>query len=213
MLMMLMIRLMTMMMMMTIIIIIIISRIPDQNGVSQAWYIVEIHHSGREASNYHHYHYHWQVYYWYYFYHHYHHHHYYKSHSSCSPANYKLSGYCFVIHKSLSNKCFTPTQDRLTGLVVKASTSGAEDPGFKSCLRRDFSGLSQTSGLKIDTPVATLPGTWHYRVNTGTGQPGVSILWMGEVESWICHFYLIVAARKTVWADPSLRYSSMLLGR
>ena len=27
-----------------------ISRVPDQNGVSQAWYIVEIHYSGRESS-------------------------------------------------------------------------------------------------------------------------------------------------------------------
>ena len=27
-----------------------ISRVPDQNGVSQAWYIVEIHHSGRKPS-------------------------------------------------------------------------------------------------------------------------------------------------------------------
>ena len=27
-----------------------ITRVPDQNGVSQAWYIVEIHHSGREPS-------------------------------------------------------------------------------------------------------------------------------------------------------------------
>ena len=27
-----------------------------------------------------------------------------------------------------------------------------------------------------DTSVATLPGTWCYRVSTGTGQPGVSIL-------------------------------------
>ena len=26
------------------------SRVPDQNGVSQAWYIVEIHHSGQEPS-------------------------------------------------------------------------------------------------------------------------------------------------------------------
>ena len=28
--------------------------------------------------------------------------------------------------------------DRLAGLVVKASVSGAEDPGFESRLRRDF---------------------------------------------------------------------------
>ena len=66
--------------------------------------------------------------------------------------------------------------DRLGGLVVKASASGAEDPGFESRLRRDFSGSSHTSDLKIGTPVTTLPGAWHYRVSTGTGRPGVSIL-------------------------------------
>ena len=60
--------------------------------------------------------------------------------------------------------------------MVKASVSGAEDPGFESCLRRDFFGSSHTSDLKIGTPVATLPGAWRYRVNAGTGWPGVSIL-------------------------------------
>ena len=103
--------------------------------------------------------------------------------------------------------------NRFVGLVVKASASGAEDPGFKSHLRRDFSGSSHTSDLKIGTPVATLPGAWHYRVSAGTSRPDVSILWLGEVESLICNFYLSVAARKIVWADPSLRYTSMLLGR
>ena len=97
------------------------------------------------------------------------------------------------------------------GLVIKASASGAEDPGFKSRLRRDFSGSSHTSDLKIGTPVATLPGAWYYRVSAGTGWPGVSIL--GEMESSICNFYLSVAARKIVCTDPSLRYTSMLLGR
>ena len=33
------------------------------------------------------------------------------------------------------------------------------------------------------------------------------------MESLICNFYLSVAARKIVWADPSLRYTRMLLGR
>ena len=66
--------------------------------------------------------------------------------------------------------------DRLVGLVVKASALGAEDPGFESRLRRDFSGSSHTSDLKIGTPVATLPGPWHYRVSVGTGLPSVSIL-------------------------------------
>ena len=74
--------------------------------------------------------------------------------------------------------------DRLIGLVVKASALRVEDPGFKSCLCRDFSGLSHTSDLKIGTPVATLPGAWRYRVSAGTGWPGVSILWLGEMKIW-----------------------------
>ena len=82
--------------------------------------------------------------------------------------------------------------------MVKASASRAEDPGFESRLRRDFLGSSHTSDLKIGTPVATLPGAWCYRVSAGTGQPGVSILGLGEVESWICNFYLSVAAHKIV---------------
>ena len=68
-----------------------------------------------------------------------------------------------------------PYKPRVVGLVVKASASGAEVPEFESRLRRDFSGSSH-SDLKIGTPVATLPGAWHYRVSAGTGRPGVSIL-------------------------------------
>ena len=71
---------------------------------------------------------------------------------------------------------FSRNPYRVVGLVVKASASGTEDPGIKSCLRRDFSGSSHTNDLKISTPVDTLPGAWHYRVSAGTGQPGVSIL-------------------------------------
>ena len=37
---------------------------------------------------------------------------------------------------------------RLVGLVVKASTSGAEDPGFEPLLRRDFSGVELYQSLK-----------------------------------------------------------------
>ena len=95
----------------------------------------------------------------------------------------------------------------------KASASRAEDPRFESRLQRIFSGSSHTSDLKIVTPVATLPGAWRYRVSTGTGRPGVSILWLGEVEHLIWNFYLSVAAHKLVWADPSLRYTGLLLGR
>ena len=60
--------------------------------------------------------------------------------------------------------------------MVKASASRAEDPGFESRVRRDFSGSSHTSDLKIGTPVATLSGAWRYRVSAGTGRPSVSIL-------------------------------------
>ena len=77
--------------------------------------------------------------------------------------------------------------DRLVGLVVKASGSGAEDPGFDSCLRRDFfPGSNHTSDLNNGTSVATPPGAWHYRISAGICLPGVSILWLGEVESLIC---------------------------
>ena len=48
--------------------------------------------------------------------------------------------------------------ERLFGLVVKASASGAKGPEFECRLRRDFSGSSHISDLKIGTPVATLPG-------------------------------------------------------
>ena len=61
--------------------------------------------------------------------------------------------------------------DRLVDLVVKASASRAEDPGFESRLRRDISSSGHISGLKIDTQVATLPGAWQYRVSAGLFGP------------------------------------------
>ena len=76
---------------------------------------------------------------------------------------------------------FSPRANHLVGLVVKALASRAEDPGFQSRLRRDFSGSSHTSDLKIGTLVATLPGAWRYRVSAVTGRPGVSIQGLGEM--------------------------------
>ena len=102
---------------------------------------------------------------------------------------------------------------RLVGLVVRRPPRERKVPGSNPTCAGIFSGSSHTSDFKIGTPVATLPGAWRYRVSTGTGRPGVSILWLGEVERWISNFYLSVAARKIVWADPSLRYTSMLLRR
>ena len=61
--------------------------------------------------------------------------------------------------------------------MVKTSARGAKDLEFDSRLRcEDFSGSSYTGDLKISTPVATLPGTWLYRVGAGTGWPCVSML-------------------------------------
>ena len=59
-----------------------------------------------------------------------------------------------------------------------------------------------TSDFKIGTPVATLSGAWRYRVSAVTGWSDVSILWLGEVESLICNFYLSVAARKIEQIRP-----------
>ena len=74
----------------------------------------------------------------------------------------------------------------------------------------------------VFTPVATLPGASYYWVSAGAGWSGVSILWLGEIESLILwlgeiesligNFYLSVAACAVVWADRSPRYASMLLG-
>ena len=64
-------------------------------------------------------------------------------------------------------------------------------------------GLSHTSDLKIGTPVATLPGV----IGSAQGLVGP-----GEMASFICNLYLSVAARKLIWADPSLRYTRMFAG-
>ena len=85
--------------------------------------------------------------------------------------------------------------DRLVGLVVRRPPRERKVPGSNPACAGIFSGSSHTSDLNIGTPVATLPGAWRYRVSAGTGRPGVSILWVGEMESWICNFYLRVAAR------------------
>ena len=104
-------------------------------------------------------------------------------------------------------------RDRLVGLVVRRPPQERKILGSNPACARIFSRSSHTSDSKIGTPVATLPGARSYRVRAGTGWPGVSILWLGEMESLICNFYLSVAAREIVFADPSLRCTQMLLGR
>ena len=67
-------------------------------------------------------------------------------------------------------------------------------------------------------PGRFIPDNWYSTiyparclVSAGTGQPGVSVLRLGEIESVICSFCLSVAGHTIVCADPSLRYTSMLL--
>ena len=93
-------------------------------------------------------------------------------------------------------------EDRVAGLVVRRPHREQMIPGSNPACARIFSGSSHTSDLKIGTPVATLPGAWRNRVSAGTGRPGVSILWLGEMESWICNFCLSVAACKIEQTRP-----------
>ena len=65
---------------------------------------------------------------------------------------------------------------RLVGLMVRRPPPERKIPGSNPACAGIFLGSSHTSDLKIGIPVATLPGAWRYRVSTGTGRPGVSIL-------------------------------------
>ena len=100
-----------------------------------------------------------------------------------------------------------------TGWFLKASASRAEDPGFESRLRRNFSGVESYQLLK----------NWHF-----SGCPARRLALQCQCWDWLARcqytvigwgkkfiysFYLSVAARTIVWADLSLRYTSILLGR
>ena len=81
---------------------------------------------------------------------------------------------------------------RLVGLVVKASASRAEDPGFDSRLRRgDFPGRVIPVNSKLTRP-------WLPCQAPGVGCPVTCRLCLDEVENLICNFYLSVAARTLV---------------
>ena len=92
---------------------------------------------------------------------------------------------------TMPQKCATNTSflnPQLWWPSGEVSTSRARDPGIDSHF---------TQGQVI--PVTC-------RVSAGTGWPTVSILWLGEIASLIWNFYLSVAARTTVQAEPTLRH-------
>ena len=70
----------------------------------------------------------------------------------------------------------SPLLYHLVGLVVRRPPRERKIPGSNPACAGIFLGSSHTNDFKIGTPVATLPGAWRYRVSTGTGRPGVSIL-------------------------------------
>ena len=74
--------------------------------------------------------------------------------------------------------------DRLVRLVVRHPPRERKVPDSNPACAGIFSGSSHTSDFKIDTPVATPPGAWRYRVSTGTGRPGVSILSATSISVW-----------------------------
>ena len=65
--------------------------------------------------------------------------------------------------------------------MVKAPASRAANPGSDPPLAPGFFWVESYQRLKSWHSSATLPRAWRYRVNAGTGWPGVSILWLGEV--------------------------------
>ena len=99
--------------------------------------------------------------------------------------------------------------NRLAGLVFRRPCRARKLWGSSPACDGIFPGPSPTSDLKIGTPVATLPALGVIASALGLVGP----LGLDEVESLIYNFYFSVAARKIVCADPSLRYTSMLLGR
>ena len=161
---------------------------------------------------------------------------------------YKWFNWCIIDLRSVSARvnargypcakgCNSSASQWLSGEQVRLC-SGHPKVHFGTIVEGSWGGctvgppgsLTITSDFKTGSPVATLPGAWRYKVSAGNGQPGVSSLWLGQVESLICNIiiiiiiiviiiliiiiiYLSVAARKIVWADPSLRHTSLLLGR
>ena len=127
-----------------------------------------------------------------------------------------------VCHSSESDTC------------SKASVHRAADPGlslalhmrffFRSSYISDFttgtlvatlpcSRRGGVSDFTTGTPVATLPGARRGRVSARAGLPRVSVLWLGATPSLIYNLYLSVTARVIAKEVPSLRWTSILLGR
>ena len=65
--------------------------------------------------------------------------------------------------------------------------------------------------VTVGTLVATLQGTWRYRVNARTSWPAASILWLRALVDRIYSLCLSLTECETVQTDPFWRYTSMLM--
>ena len=81
-----------------------------------------------------------------------------------------------ILNLTKNTKSSSALTDRLVGQVVRRPPRERKVLGSNPVCDGIFSGSSHTSDLNIGTPVATLSGACRYRVSTGTGRPGVSIL-------------------------------------
>ena len=86
---------------------------------------------------------------------------------------------------------------------------------FSPPLHRSMASAVVVAGCLLNVPAtcSCVSGTGPLLGQRWDWSAGVSIPWLGEMESLVCNFCLNVAARKIVRADPSLRYTSLLLGR
>ena len=86
----------------------------------------------------------------------------------------------------------------------KASASMIPAPRFDPC----FAVVESYQCLQYWHSSGYPAGAWRYRVSAGTGWPVVSILRLGEIESFIFDLCSSMAVRPFV-----MRYTGMLLGR
>ena len=95
---------------------------------------------------------------------------------------------------------------RRSGLVVKAYASRTADLALPPSFAMDIFQVKSYSSSCSTRRLALQGQHWDW------------LAWyqytvLDETVSLICNFYLNVAASTAVWAEPSLRYTNMLLGR
>ena len=100
--------------------------------------------------------------------------------AASSPSSESSNVLCPLLSFAAMVFCFHSMSHRLVGLVVKASASRAEDPGFESHLQRDFSGVESYQRLK----------NWH-----SSGYPARRLAFSGQRWDWLARCQYTVTGR------------------